>query len=92
MEEERVPILNYKPVFQKFVEANQALIACYQKIDLKGMEHSQMDRICMKEKAEVKSILESNTMTMTQLVQDRVNVLYLLNEKGIVMVVNETQN
>jgi hypothetical protein len=29
MEEERVPILNYKPVFQKFVEANQALLACY---------------------------------------------------------------
>jgi hypothetical protein len=29
MEEERVAILNYKPVFQKFVEANQALLACY---------------------------------------------------------------
>jgi hypothetical protein len=28
---------------------------------------------------------------MTRLVQDRVNVLYLLNEKGIEMVVNETQ-
>jgi hypothetical protein len=55
------------------------------------MEHNQMDRTCMKEKAEVKSILESNTMNMTRLVQDRVNVLYLLNEKGIEMVVNETQ-
>ena len=65
MEDEGVPILNYKPVFQKFVEANQALIACYQRPEMIGLEHSQMDRTCMKEKAEVKSILDGNTMTMT---------------------------
>ncbi len=51
MEDEGVPILNYKPVFQKFVEANQALIACYQRPEMMGLEHSQMDRTCMKEKA-----------------------------------------
>ena len=51
MEEERVSILNYKPVFQRFVEANQALLECYGKVDLKGMEHSAMDRTCMKEKS-----------------------------------------
>jgi len=33
MVEERVPILNYKPVFQRFVEANQAMLSCYQNID-----------------------------------------------------------
>jgi hypothetical protein len=83
MAEERVPILNYKPVFQKFVEANQALIACYQKSDVKGQELGQLDRLCVKEKNEIKGILNSNEMTMTRLVQDRVNVLYLLNEKGV---------
>ena len=34
------PVLNYKPVFQRFVEANEALLDCFAAIDkdsLKGM-------------------------------------------------------
>lgn len=85
MEEERVPILNYKPVFQRFVEANQALLACYQNIDkdeLSSATPSALDAKCNREKDAVRSILASNEMTMTTVVKDRVNVLYALNEQG----------
>lgn len=85
MVEERVPILNYKPVFQRFVEANQALLSCYQNIDkdeLGAMPQSALDVRCNREKDTIRSILGSNEMTMTTVVKDRVNVLYALNEQG----------
>ena len=72
-------MLDYKPVFQKFVEANEKLLDCYHNLpqeDVLGQPDSKLDTFCMKEKSEVKSILSSNAMTMTELVQDRVNVLY----------------
>ena len=53
MTEGRVPILPYKPVFQRFVEANQALIACYQKIDkeeIASSSKSALDAKCPREK------------------------------------------
>lgn len=85
MEEERVAILNYKPVFQRFVEANQTLLQCYQNVDkdeLASASKSALDSKCGREKEAVKSILASNEMTMTTVVKDRVNVLYALNELG----------
>lgn len=75
-------VLDYKPVFQKFVEANQRLLDCYTaipKADLAEMPQGAMDTKCAKEKGEIRALLESNQLTMTNLVQDRVNVLYLLN-------------
>ena len=92
MEEERVPILTYKPVFYRFVEANQALLACYQHIDkeeLASMPRSALDAKCSREKEAVKSILSSNEMTMTTVVKDRVNVLYALNELGTKIVMKQ---
>ena len=71
-------LLSTKPVFQKFVEANTALLDCYAKIEpgtLKGMSLSQMDTTCSSEKEVVRKILNSNEMTMTQVVKDRVDVL-----------------
>lgn len=87
MVEERVSQLNYKPVFQRFVEANTALLECYeshQKDDLLAMG-AKMDQLCANEKTAIKQILASNEMTMTQLVKDRVNVLKALHSQGIVM-------
>ena len=79
-------ILNYKPILQKFVEANERLIDCMAAVpkdDLSGMSAPQLDGMCMSEKNDVKKILTSNEMTMTQLVKDRVNVLRTLNEMGV---------
>ena len=72
-------LLSYKPVFQKFIEANSALLDCYAKIDqgaLGGMNLSQMDTQCSSEKEGIRRILNSNEMTMTQVVKDRVDVLH----------------
>ena len=85
MAEER-QILNYKPVLQKFVEANQALVDCMAGVpkgDLTDMSASQLDSLCQREKIGVKSILDSNTMTMSQVVKDRINVMRTLKEVGV---------
>ena len=79
-------ILNYKPILQKFVEANERFMDCMAAVpkdDLSGMSAPQLDSQCMSEKNEIKKILDSNQMTMTQLVKDRVNVLRTLNEMGV---------
>lgn len=44
------------------------------------MSKSTMDAKCTKQKNEIKAILESNELTMTQNVKDRVKVLYALTE------------
>ena len=43
-----------------------------------------LDGKCVREKTAVKTLLEGNEMTMTQLVTDRAKVLYKLNQMGIV--------
>ena len=76
--------INYKPVFQKFVEANQAFVACLAtsvpKDEVPNMSAAQLDANCQREKNEIKRILDSNQMTMTQVVKDRINVVHALNE------------
>ena len=57
------PLLTYKPIFQQFVEANVALIDCYEAIDkneLASMARSAMDAKCVNEKNTLKKILDSN--------------------------------
>ena len=81
----RDSLLNYKPVFQKFIEANLELIDCYGRIpksELESMSQSAKDGRCNTEKAKIRSILDSNELTMTNMVKDRVNVMYKLNEMG----------
>ena len=68
MAEERPQILNYKPVLQKFVEANAALLDCMAAVpkdSIADMSAGQLDSHCQKEKIAIKSILDSNKMTMT---------------------------
>ena len=74
-----------KPVYQRFMEANIALLDCYQNIEkdqLDSMSAAQMDGQCMKEKQLIRGILDSNEMTMTQIVKDRVDIMYELNARG----------
>ena len=86
MAESRPSLLNYKPILQKFVEANESLLKCMAAIpksDIPDMSASQLDSSCQKEKIDIKRILDSNQMTMTQVVKDRVNVLRTINEMGV---------
>ena len=64
----RGDVLNYKPVLQKFVEANEAFLDCmasFPKDEVASMSPAQLDSSCQREKIAIKSILESNQMTMT---------------------------
>ena len=78
--------LNYEPIFQKFVIANKRFADCLSAVpkdDIAAMSDAQLDSFCQSEKSEIKSILNGNRMTMTQLVTDRINVLYAIRSVGI---------
>ena len=50
---EPIPVLNKKPIFQKFIEANSELLDCYGNIpkpELDNLTSSQMDSRCAREK------------------------------------------
>ena len=82
--EEPKPYLNYKPVFQKFIEANAALLDCYATIgkdNMSSMSISQLDTQCTSERERIRSILNSNEMSMTQVVKDRVAVMKAIDER-----------
>jgi hypothetical protein len=52
-----------KPAFQEFVEANQALLNCYNAVsheEFKKMNESQQEGLCLAQRDRVKSILTSN--------------------------------
>tara|TARA_B110000238_G_C15698620_1_gene257397 strand:- start:233 stop:403 length:171 start_codon:yes stop_codon:yes gene_type:complete len=52
-----------KPIFQQFVEANEAMIACMEAVDQSqytGANMSKSANVCVKEKSKVKDILNSN--------------------------------
>ncbi len=60
-----------KPAFQEFVEANQALLNCYNAVtleDYKKMGEGQRDGLCANHKEKVREILRSNQLTMSNLV------------------------
>ena len=86
MAEDRPQLLNYQPVFQRFVLANEALLDCMAAVpkdEVKSMSSAQLDSYCQREKNDVRSILDSNRMTMTQVVKDRINVLNTIKEVGL---------
>ena len=67
-----------KPVFQRFVEANKGLLACYRKVNLddyKKMSGAAKESLCQNYKDQIKEILEQDQMTMTTLVKERVMIL-----------------
>ena len=80
------PLLKYTPVFTQFMSANEALLDCYQAVDLeayKSMSAVAQKNVCIKEKTTIRNILENNQLNMTQVVTDRVNVLFALNKRGM---------
>lgn len=71
--------MNSKPAFQEFVEANQALLNCYNAVsleDFKKLGESQKESLCAAHKEKVRDILRSNNLTMGNLVKERVEILH----------------
>ena len=61
------------------------MIQCFEKVspeELAGPA-GNLDAKCAAEKNAVRSILEGNELTMTNVVRDRVQVLYAMNSAGI---------
>ena len=81
-------------MLQQFVEANEAFIDCMAAIPKDGladMGKGQLDANCVRERNAIKSLLQSNNMTMTQVVKDRINVMKTLKEIGVPVVVTREQ-
>ena len=66
-----------KPVFQEFVEANQALINCYNGVSADDYK-KQGESVCGSQKERVKEILRSNQLVMSTLVRERIEILKTL--------------
>ena len=78
-----------KPAFQEFVEANQALLSCYNAVsldDYKKLGEGQKESLCAAQKEKVKDLLRSNNLAMSNLVKERVDILHKLgaNEKIVI--------
>ena len=66
-----------KPVFQEFVEANQALINCYNGVSADDYK-KQGESVCGSQRERVKEILRSNQLVMSILVRERIEILKTL--------------
>ena len=65
------------------MEANQAMITCFEQVDqeqFKDKPDANTSTICQAEKEKVKSILRGNQMTMTRVVKERALILHALSE------------
>ena len=49
----------------------------------KSLSAIAQKNMCLKEKTTIRNILENNQLNMTQVVTDRVKVLFALNERGM---------
>ena len=57
-------------------------MAAISKAEALDMSAPQQDSMCQREKLEIKRILDSNQMTMSQIVRDRVNVIRALEDQS----------
>ena len=69
--------MNSKPAFQEFVEANQALINCYNGVSADDYK-KQGESVCGSQRERVKDILRSNQLVMSTLVRERIEILKTL--------------
>jgi hypothetical protein len=62
------------------------LLDCYQALNpevTRAMKREEQDKLCFKEKTFLKSLLNSNEMTMTRVVLDRLTILKAIHAHGI---------
>jgi hypothetical protein len=70
--------MNSKPAFQEFVEANQALLACYNAVsvdDYKKLSESARENLCSQPKEKLREIMRGNQLVMSNLIKERVEIL-----------------
>jgi hypothetical protein len=62
------------------------LLDCYQGQNpetVRSLKKEEQDKVCVKEKTFLKSLLDSNQMTMTRVVLDRLTILKAIHAHGI---------
>ena len=67
------------------MEANIRLQDCYMAVSKDQFESApkgSLDGLCAREKNEVKNILDTNELNMTQMVKDRMAVLHAIEKKS----------
>lgn len=68
------------------MEANIALLQCYRKVnfeDYKKMAGASQENLCSNHKDKIKNILAEDSMTMTRLVSERVEILTKMDPKKL---------
>ena len=81
--------MNSKPAFQEFVEANQALLTCYNAVsldDFKKLGEGQKETLCAAQREKVKDLLRTNNLAMSNLVKERVEILHRLGAKEQIVI------
>ncbi len=81
--------MSSKPAFQLFVEANQALLNCYNQYsvaDFNKLSDSAKDTLCSSQREKVKGILANNSLAMSNLVAERVEILKRLGAEQQVVI------
>ena len=67
-----------KSAFQKFIEANEAMLSCYEKIDQKAFiaqEEYSTPKQCVQEMETLKSIISGDGLIMSNLLRERIDIL-----------------
>lgn len=74
-----------KPAFQEFIETNQALINCYNAVspaDFQKLSDGQKESLCASQREKVRDVLRSNSLVMSNLVRERVEILHRLGAQA----------
>lgn len=83
MSDKKQSLNKEKPYFQQFVEANMALIDCYERANNKDPKgDSAILATCTQHRERVEDLLRRNVLAMTNLVEQRVQILNELGPKN----------
>ena len=78
-----------KPAFQEFVEANTALLDCYNATNLddyKKLNDGQKEGLCMQQRERVREILRGNQLVMSNLIKERIEILKRLGSEQEIVI------
>lgn len=82
--------MSSKSALQEFVEANQALLTCYNQVggpaDYAKLSEAQRETLCASHREKVRDILRSNQLVMSNLVRERVDILKRLGAEEEIVI------
>lgn len=71
--------MSSKTALQEFVEANQALLTCYNQVggpaEFGKLSDSQKENLCSSHREKIRDILRGNQLIMSNLIRERVEIL-----------------